>query len=235
MARYPLTMKHPNEKRSQPQAERGVDQGSGKAFVDYRGTPDMFPPVVVNNERQEGEHRAKGYVGHDEAFPETGEYVEYPKWMQHETHDPVMVNTAEQQAEAEAKGYFEPGHSDSEAVEAAHAAPYVPGRQTAEWPKMVNGVMSYGPEEPDTGPVQYPKALTPPHGGEQVFVNNPTEEAATFKRWGLVPKKNEIVEAPDGIETVADIAEAAKKAAKSEKMKASWAKRKAKTEGAPAE
>lgn len=177
-------MRHPHSKTTPPKAITGKDPDSGRAFTDYRGTPDIFPPVTVNHATQEAEHRAKGYVAHDEPDPAEGDYQEFPKWLQHETHEPVLVNTAEQQAEALERGYFEPGQSDAQAVEAAHAAPYVPGRIAQPYPRMEDGVLVQDPDlEPD-GPIEYPKALTPPGGGDQVFVKSRAEETATLAKWG---------------------------------------------------
>lgn len=210
-------MIHPHAKQTQPQAERGTDKESGRGFVDYHGKPDVFPPVVVNNTTQEAEHRAKGYIGADEPLPQAGDYQDFPKWMQHETHEAILVNDAAQQAEAEDRGYTLPGKSDPNAVESARAAPYIPGSHPMEYPRMENGVLVEDPDLPGGGPVEYPKALTPPNGGEQVFVKNRAEERATFAKWGIdaSPKKNETIPLSD------------KKTARSEKMKAVWAAKKA--------
>lgn len=214
--RYPLQMVHPHAKKSQPQAERGTDPSSGKGYVDYRGTPDQFPDVVINNETQEAQHRAKGYVAKGEPFPQADEYREFPKWMQHKTHEAVLVNDKGQQSEAEAKGYYEPGVPDAEAVEADRASPYVPGRKNLEYPRMENGILVQDPDAPSDGPIEYPKALTPPGGGDQVFVNSKAEERAMFAKWGVPEVKAKEVGVSDK-----------GKPDRSAAMKAAWAKKKA--------
>lgn len=241
--RYPLLMKHPNAKVGKPQAERGVDNESGRGFVDYHSKPDMFPPVTVNNEAQEAEHRAKGYVGDSEPFPDAGDYQEYPMWMSHKDHEPVMVNDGEQEAEAEEKGYFRPGKPDAQAVEAAHASPYVPGAKVKEYPRMENGVLMQDPELDDDGPVEYPKALTPPDGNRenQVIVASRKDEEAQLAKWGIAavvnkaeaPIKNRLLTLEEAVQPTLDKMkdadkDAEKKAARNKKMKTSWAKRKAK-------
>jgi len=191
----------------------------------------------VNNSIQEGEYRAKGYVGAGEPFPEAGDYQEFPKWMHHEKHEPVLVNDASQQSEAAAKGYFEPGQSDAKAVEAEKASPYFPGRKAVEYPRMENGVLIEDPASPPSGPIEYPKALTPPGGGDQVFVNTRAEESAQLAKWGVTretnvektPEPPKPSPLPDKVAAPVSASPKPKKSSeeRSAAMKAAWAKRKA--------
>lgn len=231
MNRYPLAMKHPAAYQAKPVKDTGVDQVTGRKFVDYHAQADRFPPVVVNSATQEAEHRARGYVGQDEEFPAVGDYAEYPKWLSHtdDAKPQILVNTVEQQAAALAKGYFEPGTSDPGAVERASASPYVAGRVTQQYPRIEDGKLVQDPGAPSDGPIEYPKALTPPGGGDQVFVRNRAEEVAQLGKWGVDKPAVAVPPAPK-----AD--KAAVNAERSAKQKAAWAKRKAAkaAEGAPA-
>lgn len=68
------------------------DPVSGRSVTDYQGSPDRYPPVTVNNTRQEEYHAAQGYVPAgspnpqawvEAAAPVPPDYVpdEYPKWV----------------------------------------------------------------------------------------------------------------------------------------------------------
>lgn len=74
-AQYPKMMVHPNH--------RNAVLGHN-----YReGSPDVFPPVTVNNEDQEEQYRAKGYVSKGgnadpgNPKPRGYEFHEYPKFV----------------------------------------------------------------------------------------------------------------------------------------------------------
>lgn len=74
-AQYPKMMVHPNHRNAV----------LGHTYRE--GSPDVFPPVTVNNEDQEEQYRAKGYIsqggnadpGHPE--PRGYEFREYPKFV----------------------------------------------------------------------------------------------------------------------------------------------------------
>ena len=176
--------------------------------------------MVVNNANQEADHRSKGYIGEGEPVPDAIDYQEFPKQLSHKEFEPILVNDAGQQADAEAKGYFEPVLPDPRGAADNRAVPYNPNQRIEEWPKMVDGVLMYDPETIEAGPVEYPKAVTPPNGGEQVIVQNRAEEKKLRASWGLITK----TAAPEK-----EVPETTKlkSAARSEKMKAAWAKRKA--------
>lgn len=212
MSEYPKVMKHPHAKKGQAIPVDGIDPLSGKRFIDYQGSPDMFPPTTVNNERQEAEYRAKGYVEFSEPFPLPTEYRDYPKWLKHPTKDSVLANNPDQEREFIAQGYLLPGKSDPDAVSTAHASPYVAGRETKEFPKYVNGKI-VDPTVVQSGPIRYPMWC---HGQ---IVNNEAEELAL--RAKMEPAKEAAPTVP------AEPAPTEPKFNRSEKMKAIWAAKKA--------
>lgn len=88
----------------------------------------------------------------------------------------VFVETAAQEEEYVAKGYVPAGQSNPAAFSTAHASPFVAGRTTSEYPKMVNGVMVNDPNAAPSGPLQYPKYVTPKGATEAVLVASAAEE-----------------------------------------------------------
>lgn len=102
----------------------------------------------------------------------------------------VTVNDADQEEAWKAKGYERPGRADPQAVADARASPYVPGRTTSEWPKMVNGVLVEDPDAPPSGPEEYPLWITTgkhPDTGEAMgkTVASREEEIALCKKLDL--------------------------------------------------
>lgn len=83
---FPKMMQHPAFRRGEVHEVRGVDQVSGRVFVDQRGMPDYLPNVEVNTEDQEAEYRAKGYLAMGETMPKHADFVEFPKMMTHPGH-----------------------------------------------------------------------------------------------------------------------------------------------------
>lgn len=136
---------------------------------DTQGTPDLFPPVTVNNEQQEAFHRAKGYLAKGEAPPQPVDYAEYPVMLSHpqhedaipddfdvkkgpggevistripgkpETHPPVMAKSPEEEKAWAVKGYKRVGVADGLASQKAKASPFNPNFKAEEYPKMVDG------------------------------------------------------------------------------------------------
>lgn len=92
---------------------------------------------------------------------------------------PVTVHTADQEAQYEAKGYKRSGNSDANAFQASFAAPYRPGAELSEWPKMVDGKLVQDPSLA-RGPVEYPKWVGP--DDKRVLVQNEAEELAWMER-----------------------------------------------------
>lgn len=83
----------------------------------------------------------------------------------------VTVKNADQEAYYGSRGYVRAGKSDPAAhlrVAARTSLDYKPQPDAPPRPK---------------GPLMYPKALTPPGGGEQVIVRDAAEEAAVLERW----------------------------------------------------
>jgi hypothetical protein len=99
-AEYPKVMNHPGYQPAvvaRPTLGKpllpGEEPRSAKAAV--------FPPVTVNNEDQEGQHAALGYVSaggdpsaHEPAPPADYEPKEYPKWV----GDVIVHSRAEEAA-----------------------------------------------------------------------------------------------------------------------------------------
>src|SRR3984957_18868557 len=78
---------------------------------------------------------------------------------------PVTVNNADQEAQYEAKGYKRGGISDANAFQASFAAPYRPGADGSEWPKMVDGKLVQDPSLAK-GPQEYPKWMGDDQNGK---------------------------------------------------------------------
>lgn len=213
MSTYPLNMTHPQGKKSEIREVAGQDANSGRKFTDTFGTPDRFPPIVVNNQDQEEEYRAKGYLASGESPIHVDGYHDFPKWLVHPEFveevplvnalfDPegrlvraaipgtpakypsLLVTDLAGQKTAFARGYIEQVAPDPRAMEALVASPYVPGRVTSEYPKMVDGVLVQDPAIDQSGFQEYPKWV-----GDNL-VNSRAEELALNK--GLEP----IVDAP---------------------------------------
>lgn len=108
---YPMAMKHPGHKPAVISQDQIVN---GRYVKSAAGSPEKFPPVFVNNEDQEQQYAALGYVPNGVSDPEayrramTGndepvnhKHRDYPRWMyqQHDDgdhevlvgYDPVMV------------------------------------------------------------------------------------------------------------------------------------------------
>jgi len=109
-------------------------------------------------------------------------FLEFPKMLHHpETGvDATARNKAEQTA-LEAQGFVAP-MSDPAAFMDVQAMPYRPGEVAEEWPKWVDGKLVDPRPVPPTWH-EYPKALTPPAGGDQVIVQTEAEERTWLERW----------------------------------------------------
>lgn len=94
----------------------------------------------------------------------------------------ATVADAADEARMAAKGYRRMGTFDPVALEASIASPYVPGRVSQEWPKMVDGVMV---QDPNVKPEEnrYPMWVGDAEKG--FAVTNPVEEAAARLKLGL--------------------------------------------------
>jgi hypothetical protein len=90
MSDYPKTMRHPAASLAVV-GQRTVDAHGQESYG--KGTPDRLPPVTVDNEGQEQEYRAKGYVVPGEAAHEPT-WQEYRKWV----GDNLVNNEQEEQA-----------------------------------------------------------------------------------------------------------------------------------------
>ena len=97
----------------------------------------------------------------------------------------AVARDAAEQAALEAQGFVAP-LSDPVAFEDAQAMPYRPGEVTEEWPKWIDGeLVDPRPRAPTF--LEFPKALTPPGGGEQVIVQDEAEERAWLEKWTTPP------------------------------------------------
>ena len=166
---YPKSMVHPSARKSIIYSD--VSQSSSRSTVPTggaAGTPDVLPPVTVNNASQEAYYRAKGYLVTGEAL-QIAPHEEYPIWLSHETKESVLVATAKERKTREGQGYFAAGKSDPDAVQSTIAMPYDPNAKHEEWPKIVDGVLVQDPNR-HSGFQKYPMWV-----GDKL-VNNEAEE-----------------------------------------------------------
>lgn len=111
-ARYPMVMAHPNAKKAETKAVPVKNEVTGRVIVDHYGTPDLLPPVTVNNEDQEEQYLAKGYqpqgrldpaaFAKAHAAPQPAQYhpQPYPKWV----NGQIVQNKEEEMALATPRG-----------------------------------------------------------------------------------------------------------------------------------
>jgi hypothetical protein len=104
--------------------------------------------------------------------------VQLEEW-QGERYPAVIVHDADAEAWHAAKGYVPAGTSDPKAFSAAHASPYVAGRTTSEWPKMLDGKLVQDPNAPKGGPAEYPKWVNLPNGNA-IVAQSEEEEKRLF-------------------------------------------------------
>lgn len=103
---FPLTMAHPafEPAKSIPVPGSEIRDGLGNVVrVDYRGTPEKFPPVTVSNPQEEEYYVAQGYKragqidpsawvkAHSDAPPDEYVPLKYPLWR-----DGVLYMTAQE-------------------------------------------------------------------------------------------------------------------------------------------
>lgn len=106
--KYPMLMAHPHYRPAKVSAVEGtgrINANGEEVMQDMQGTPEQFPPVLVNNEDQEEYHASLGYAPAGKSDPSAyanavadtpNNYVpvEFPKWV-----DGVLCETAEDEAE----------------------------------------------------------------------------------------------------------------------------------------
>lgn len=202
----PKLMKHPHARKGVIHEIKGKDAVSGREFTDYQGDPDVFPDVTVKDANTEAYYRSRGYLVPGEVPPPPAEYSEYPVMLVHPDHVdaipddfaiekgdngeiirhripgspeqfPSMIATSKQdEKRLGAKGYKRAGADDPEAIRRSKANPYKAGRETQEFPKMVDGHV-VDPHANRGGPAEYPKWV-----GEKLVNNRAEEEAITGKQ-----------------------------------------------------
>ena len=193
MSEYPLAMRHPSHKQAEL-SNAGVNMSTGAVSGNAQGKPEMWPPVNVTNSEQEEYHRAQGYVGATEPFPEVGtHYSDYPVMLYHPDYKPAVFDktdilkrleqeqfppriaaSPDDEERLEADGYKRRGHADAPSFDKAYTAPGMPGD---EWPKLINGVLV---EDPDAAPPLPPDVFpmwVHPEQGEGRVVNDSVEYA----------------------------------------------------------
>lgn len=171
MTQYPVTMHHPHFRKGNMRAVDSQANAVGfKGISDIRGEPDLFPPVVVHNDAQEGFHRSKGYLLPGEAPAPKAAYSEYPVMLHHPDHvdgvpdtfdirkepsgvvtfrvpgtperfPPVTARNADEEEQWISKGYARAGKADADASAKSKANPYDPNYHHDEYPKMVDGLI----------------------------------------------------------------------------------------------
>jgi hypothetical protein len=140
-------------------------------------------PLVLNHPAHRPARRiADATRGSGNGLEEGSHGFGTPEQWEPERFPQVTVTTPDQEQEYLAKGYVRAGQANAAAFSTAHASPYVAGRTTSEYPKMVNGVLVQDPNAPARGPIEFPKWLTPPEG-EAVLVHNVAEEEALRAQW----------------------------------------------------
>lgn len=200
------TLRHPHARKGKVTEIKGTDAVSGRPFTDYQGEPDVFPDVVVKDPNTEAYYRAQGYIVPGEVPTPPAEYAEYPVMLVHPDHvdavpddyaiekaengeiirhkipgspekfAPKQANTAAEEKALGKLGYARAGQDDPEAIRRSKASPHVPGRQTKEFPKMVEGKV-VDPDAQQGGPIQYPKWV-----GDKLVNSRAEEEAITGKK-----------------------------------------------------
>lgn len=203
-------MTHPHARKGKITQIKGLDAVTGRPFTDSQGEPDVFPDVTVRDPNTETYYRARGYIVPGEVPAPPAEYAEYPVMLVHpghvdavpvdwhiekgdngeiirhriegkpEVYPPRQANDEFEERDLEKKGYARVGHDDPEAIRRSAASPYVAGRKTQEFPKMVGGVI----EDPDAqtgGPIQYPKWI-----GDKLVNSRAEEEALTGRTADVV-------------------------------------------------
>ncbi len=109
-------------------------------------------------------------------------YQEYPKMVRHpETGVDATARDATHEASLAEQGFVGPA-SDAAAFERAQAAPFRPNFVAEEWPKWIDGKLVDPRPQPATFQ-EYPKALSPPDGADQIVVASAEEERAALDRW----------------------------------------------------
>lgn len=102
MIGYPKTMKHPAFQKGQPQQVWGRNYRPQPGEVEFPGTSDRFPDVIVNDQNQQEWYESRGYLPADGSKPIHGEahneYCEYPKWIRDAEGEEHLVNSIEEES-----------------------------------------------------------------------------------------------------------------------------------------
>lgn len=159
----PKVMHHPAFQKSIPRTFEAVGAAKTSGEVDtsginvggVRGTPDRFPPITVGKKEDEEYYRAMGYRLPGEAAEVAG-YHEFPMWLTRSGSPDKLVGDEDEMTAAQALGYAPAGTPNRVAFEREHASPFVAGRVTSEYPKMVDGQVVDDPSHYD-GREEYPK------------------------------------------------------------------------------
>ena len=205
-----VVMKHPHARKGKITQIKGVDPISNRPYTDSQGEPDVFPDVTVKDPQTEAYYRSRGYIVPGEVPPPPAEYAEYPVMLVHPDHvdaipddwhiekgdsgeiirhkilgkpevlQPMQANSEAEEETLGKRGYKRAGHDDPEAIRRSNASPYVAGRQTQEFPKLVNGVIE-DPNAQQGGPIQYPKWI-----GDKLVNSRAEEEALTGKKADVI-------------------------------------------------
>ena len=208
---YPMQMVHPNARKAKSTAVQFIDPVSGRHGVDYKGEPDIFPPITVHNYDQEIAARRNGYLMRGEQ-PAAFKYEEWPMWLNHPDHvpaieplaaildrdnrmvsparpgraavwPPVLVKDEAEREAAEAKGYRVTGRPDPLAAESLVA------RIDRDW-QPDQGFSGDGPDTTSSGLPKYPMWV---HG--ELAVNAETEAAIRAKHGEATPDPKELARA----------------------------------------
>lgn len=202
MSDYPKTMTHPNERKARSDVQRDA---RGRVLSASQLDPGVFHPVIVESKEQEEMYRAQGYRAQGEAMTEA-QFEKYPMYMHRAgkdeqgkvTREELLVLGPADETKAQKDGWISP-NCDVAAFEKAHTD---------------------APPD-DYKPDEYPKWLGQDENKRDIIVNSRAEELA------LRPKESPIKASELSPET-ATILKAKRSMERSEKMKAAWAKRKAK-------
>ena len=179
MGEYPVQMVHP---KFAPAIISGYSGKPGQAVDDAPGRPARFPPVTVETEDQEEEHRSRGYLRLGEAAKTVDGYHAYPKILRHpeyeektpdETHatnvnghlntyvvkgnpgkyPDQIVRDEREEGVWRAKGYVPAGAEDPISYGRAISAPGFDGEEDVQQYPRWNEATQEIEEDPDAPPL----------------------------------------------------------------------------------
>lgn len=196
---YPMLMSHPQFKKSESIPIPGSEiMGRDGAVIrmDYRGTPERFPPVTVKSETEEQYYASQGYGpagkmdpaawvrAHSSAPPEEYKPLQYPVWRTVNGKD-VLVRRAEDDPEVSEE--ILEAHRKAEAAQHVEAAedggPSELENLRAQMAAMQEQMAAMMADKAKTAPAPHEQAV------EAVEAADGDDDAEAVKRGPGRPKK----------------------------------------------